>query len=348
MAKTFIQLVHTDTLSCEAICRQAPNGALIIVAQNGGTMEPAIENRVYAFHSQDQGRTWSKTGLVHPEDGRAVYCTELFVHHTALYAFLTLHNGRFLDFESVVMVSHDSGYTWQKAPLVLPLEGFVFIRGVLKRSDGRLVIPYQQYRISAEENARLVRSPEYVWKANIDTVYNGVLLVGDDLKTIEHGGIVPISLYQNGTRRWQWPEPTLVELSDQTLVMFLRVNHTNRLYESRSYDGGKTFGPLHRTRLKNPGNKPKLIPLPDGRIALLNTFTEGTRYIDRQPLSVWISDDDMQTWSYKRQLVRFPGWHAYPDGVVSPDGSKLWLAFEFNRHDIYFIEHTLPSKRKPF
>ena len=51
-----IELVHCDTLSCEAIVRRAPNGELILVCQCGGTGEPMPENRVYVFHSADGGR----------------------------------------------------------------------------------------------------------------------------------------------------------------------------------------------------------------------------------------------------------------------------------------------------
>src|SRR5699024_5895343 len=77
MAK--LRLVHRDTLSCETILRRAPNGELFIVSQCGDVSEPAPLNRVYIFHSKDNGQTWSKGQSVYPEDGRAVYATEVTV-----------------------------------------------------------------------------------------------------------------------------------------------------------------------------------------------------------------------------------------------------------------------------
>src|SRR5690606_31344373 len=123
---TSIHLVHVDSLACEAILREAPNGELVIVSQIGGTKEPEILNRVYAFHSKDQGRTWTKTISVFPEDGRAVYCTELTRLNDKLIAFLTIHNGKFLEYENVVMMSEDSGYTWYQFFGFPQLNGFHF------------------------------------------------------------------------------------------------------------------------------------------------------------------------------------------------------------------------------
>jgi predicted neuraminidase len=201
------------------------------------------------------------------------------------------------------------------------------------------MIPYQQYEVTAQEQSVLKHSGKYIWNADIDHVNAGVLVCDSDFSKIDHRGNIPISLLMNGVKRWQWPEPTLARLNDGRLTMLVRINHTGRLHQAFSEDEGKTWTSLEPTNLKNPGNKPKLIAMPGGKIALLNTFSEGSAYIDRQPLAVWITDDDMATWSYQETLVTFPGWHSYPDGIVDDDGTTILLAFEFNRHDIYFVEH---------
>ena len=64
---------------------------------------------------------------------------------------------------------------------------------------------------------------------------------------------------------------------------------------------------------------------------------------DRYPLQIWISDVNMKTWFYKKTLSDLPGAFSYPDGIVTDDGHILF-AFEFNRHDTYFVDHEiLPS-----
>lgn len=340
---TNIQLVHVDSLSCEAILRQTPNQELIIVSQCGGTKEPDPNNRVYVFHSSDDGKTWTKPSLVFPEDGRSVYCTEVTIIDNDIYAFLTIHNGQFLNFENIVVKSVDNGYTWKKTTLLPKLEGFVFIRGALKLRNGDLMFPYQQYLVSSSENEMLAQDGKYIWNSNIENVINGVIIKKKSEDKFSIGGKNFVPLWRNNKKLWQWTEPTLAELSDGTIVMLIRINKSGYLYKSISKDRGLTWSDIKKTNLKNPGNKPKLISLSHNRIALLNTFNDGNTYKDRNPLSLWISDDDMKTWTYQRELVSFPGWLSYPDGVVSDCGKKILFAFEFNRHDIYFVEHEIEN-----
>lgn len=335
---TYKKLVHVDTLSCETILRKTPSGQLIIVAQCGGTKEPSKENRVYVFHSLNDGRTWTKKHLIMPDNGKAVYCTEVTVIENQIYAFLTLHNGNFLDFEFLVLKSIDDGYHWDITDDFPKMDGFCFVRGALSLSNGDLIFPYQQYLIRKKENNALVKADKYVWNADIDHCKCGVIIKRKIENDYIFGGFVNISLKKDKQKLWQWPEPTLAQLSDGRIVMLLRVNKTGYLFQSISSDLGMTWSAIEKTKLKNPGNKAKLIQIDPKTIALINTFNDGFTYNDRFPLSIWISDDDMNTWYYKKDLITFPGWLSYPDGqAVSKN--KIQFAFEFNRHDIYFVEH---------
>ena len=67
-----MKLVHRDTLSCEPILRRMPNGELLLVSQCGDVSEPAPGNRVYVFHSRDEGETWSRPALIREDDGRSI------------------------------------------------------------------------------------------------------------------------------------------------------------------------------------------------------------------------------------------------------------------------------------
>ena len=105
-----IRLVHSDTLSCEPVVRRMKDGSLLMVAQCGDTYEPAPRNRVYYFHSYDDGDTWSTPVSIYPEDGNAVYCTEVAVFGDRVVAYLTVHNGQFFNWRSVMMSSTDCGH----------------------------------------------------------------------------------------------------------------------------------------------------------------------------------------------------------------------------------------------
>jgi predicted neuraminidase len=337
---TEIKSVHADTLSCEAILRRLPDGNLIIVAQCGGVKEPAPENRVYAFISRDGGASWGEPESVWREDGRAVYATEVAVSDGEVRCYLTLHNGRFLDFENAVAVSRDNGRTWtcERGPQT---DGFFFVRGRLDLPGGGFLLPYQRYAVTRDEDGELKRQPDkYIWHSKIDCVENGVWLGGAD-GGLKRGGETRVGLATDGTRRWQWTEPTLACISDGHIAMLLRINGLGYLMRADSLDGGITWSEPYITDIPNPGNKPKLIQMDKGRIALLNTPNAGQGFQNRNPLSLWISGDGMKTWGYKRDLVTFPGWLSYPDGIYDPTGNEILFAFEFNRRDIYFVRHII-------
>lgn len=118
--------------------------------------------------------------------------------------------------------------------------------------------------------------------------------------------------------------------------MLLRFQGTSYLWRSDSFDYGKSWTKPQKTELENPGNKPKLIKA-GNRVILLNTFRRGSRYIDRTPLSVWVSDDGMKTWKTKITAVDFPAYLSYPDGIYDERDGKVKFAFELNRHDVYFV-----------
>jgi len=331
-----LRLVHRDTMSCEAILRRAPSGELIIVSQCGDVSEPAPLNRVYIFHSKDNGETWSKGISVFPENGRAVYATEVTVLQGVITVYLTVHDGHFNKCENFAVKSFDGGYTWEQ-PIKFPDcfgAGFTFIRGLLKLRDGTLLLPFQNYAVDKADDERLSAAGLPVWNSDAEFVNNGVFISADGGVSWKKGGFNAYPLKdENGAKVWQWTEPTLAQLSDGSIVMLLRIRG-GYLYESRSFDGGLTWSEPKKTNIPNPGNKPKLIQ--DGqRIILINTPSSGYGYKYRTPLVVWVSDDDMQTWK-EYPVTDFQGWLSYPDGIV--EGNVVRFAFELNRHDVYFAE----------
>ena len=343
--KPRIRLVHCDTLSCEPIVRRMPDGSLLCVSQCGDVMEPAPGNRVYAFRSEDNGDTWRRTGLVYPESGEAVYMTEVMVLDGVVSAFLQVHSGRFLNMRCVVMESRDSGMTWTNAgpPPFFPT--FCFIRSMLPLANGEIILPCQYFPVSEEENARLVlsnhniadfRQQRALWDANVDHVGNDLIVSADRGKTFQRFAGPKIAAKGDSGRGWVWSEPTLAQLSDGTLVMLMRVDGSGRLWRSESRDNGRTWSEAEKTDIPNPGNKPKLIPMPDGRIALVHTPNPSSGFRNRNPLSLWISDDDLATFGDQRIVTDFPGSYCYPDGFCE-DGHLLFT-IEINRHEILFFD----------
>lgn len=337
-----IKHIHKNNLCCEAIVRRMPNKELLLVCQCDDVTEPAPKNRVYFWHSKDDGNTWDKRTLLCKEDGRATYATEVSVIGNEIRCYITYHNGYFLDFECDVLVSIDNGYTWENKGKIPCIDGFCFIRGLLILPDNTHILPYQNYNVSKKKEAELLASEtkKRIWDSNIDFVETGVLISKDNGKTYTKGKPILMPLKdENDKFKWLWTEPSVVNLSDGSLAMLLRVDHAGYLYRSDSKDNGNTWSKPYITNIKNPNNKPKLIKMNDGRIALLNTFNSGDGFEYRTPLEIWISSDDMKTWEVKKTLLDFPAWISYPDGFI--EDNKVYVSIEFNRHDIYFIKEEL-------
>jgi len=351
--KITIRQIHTNSLSCEPLIERMPNGELLCVCQCDGTHEPAPENRVYVWHSKDNGESWSERKSIYPEDGQAVYCTELSVQGDEITAYLTVHTGRFLDWKCYMMKSFDNGYTWKNYGNPPFFPEYTFIRGTFRTSDGRILIPYQHYDISREEHDRILATEEdkLVCKANNPGCESGVLESCDNGQTyrknpaclIVEKDVIPDKAV--GTYDWIWTEPTLAELSDGTIAMLMRADGSGWLYRCDSADGGHTWCNYYRTDIPNPGNKPRLIQLDNSRIALIHTpnnqevLVEGKKGLRRFPLELWISDDDMKTWSSKTVLTDFPGQYSYADGFYE-DG-HIHFVIEHNRHTILYFDVTL-------
>lgn len=337
---TRMKLVHRDTLSCEPILRRMPNGELLIVSQCGGVAEPAPENRVYVFHSKDEGETWSKPVPILPDDGRSVYLTEVSVIGNKVIVYLTLHNGYFIDWTCDRLVSEDNGYTWRSIGPIPGYETFTFPRGMIRLQDGRLMMAMQTYPVDALENARMKDNGlQLYWDCMVAYAGNDVIVSEDEGLTWKRLGGVQIPIKMENGRQWVWSEPTIIELQDGRIAMFLRWDASGKLWYAESIDGGHTFCDLQPTDIPNPGNKPKLLRLQDGRIALIHTPNPVFNFFCRNPLSIWLSSDELASFDDKHVVTEFPGAFCYPDGFS--EGNQIMFAIEHNRHDILFIDFDL-------
>ncbi|HAV62885.1 MAG TPA: neuraminidase (sialidase)-like protein, partial [Verrucomicrobiales bacterium] len=128
-------------------------------------------------------------------------------------------------------------------------------------------------------------------------------------------------------------QPSFARKKDGTLVAYMRDNGPppKRVLVSESADHGETWGPVHdHPVLPNPGAGLELMNLADGRFLVIYNDTEE----DRHALAVAISDDEGQTYRWKRHLERAePGekrFH-YPSIIQSRDGRLHCTYSHFDR-----------------
>jgi predicted neuraminidase len=109
-------------------------------------------------------------------------------------------------------------------------------------------------------------------------------------------------------------QPSILVHGGGTLQAIGR-SRSQRLFETWSKDGGRTWSPLALTPLPNPSSGTDAVTLADGRHLLVyNPTVKG-----RTPLDLAVSRDG-RTWKTALTLEREPGEYSYPAIIQTADG----------------------------
>jgi len=316
-----------DHCVCDQALRQLPNGDWAIFFMTGGDHEPRKDNYIAVCRSADRGKTWTRPQPVLRFPDKACLLSEVIVHHEQVRIFGVSHGGRFEDWRNFTITSNDNGRTWGDPVPFDPMPRRTFVRNLYISTWGEWFLPYQTYDTVPEPAASPLNDGSH------KKALNGVLVSSDEGRTWTRSadcGPTP-----------GWAENNVVELSDGRLVMLIRADGQGCLLRSESSDRGRTWSAPQRSDVGNPGSKFRLYRLSTGRIVLVHNAnpTPGVR----NPLALWASDDDMQTWPHRRVLVDFPGRLQYPDGFVDEEAGYVHFAFDYNRHDLIYVGAKLPD-----
>lgn len=320
---------------CDQALRILPSGEWIVVFMTGGNIEPELANFVALCRSKDQGATWGALEVVLQRADRACTLTEVLVHDGAITVFVNIHAGFFDEWRNYTICSRDNGHSWSEPEPFTALPRRGFLRNIYQASWGEWVAPYQYYEPTGDPDASPLRDGSFE-KALI-----GTLVSPDQGRNWTDS---------NRVRSRCWAEDNVVELRDGRLVMLNRADGTGCLWRCESRDRGRTWSEPARTEIPNPGSKFRLFRLRDGRIAMVHNPNPQTSHpnskhyasCNRNPLALWISADDMNSWGYQRVLTDYPGHLAYPDGVVDEKEEYIHFAFDYNRHDVIYWGARLP------
>jgi predicted neuraminidase len=323
---------------CDATLRILPNGEWAVFFMTGGNVEPEPANFVGLCRSTDGGSVWGELETVRKYDDRGCTMSEAIVDGSRTTVFIQVHGGKFDRWWNYTTTSADNGRSWSEPEVFEPLPRRAFVRNVYRASWGDWIVPFQYYSPTSDggDDAAVIEDGSY------KDMRIGALISADGGQTWEKSSLV---------RSKTWAENNVVERRDGRLVMLHRVDWTGCLWRCESTDRGRTWSESVRTEIPNPGSKFRLFRLRDGRIVLVHNPNSETKHpnsknyawVNRNPLALWVSDDDMETWGYKRVLTDFPGMLAYPDGVVDEKEEYLHFAFDYNRHDVIYWGARLPS-----
>lgn len=350
----------TFRLACGPSLAQAPNGDLLCSWLTGSKKEPAPDNCLAVARSTDGGKTWGEPQMLVPpgdENGSGFIqrCGDKLVFMEARWPM----EYEYTVWNYVRRESTDNGYTWSEAEPVklFEEEGLsCAICNQIKTQNGEYLVAAQIFKkrekpltagavplafAQSEEEAYALHSrlPGEGNPGKFATHLHGCGVFATDAenKKFEFRGWVhnrPLGLL----------EPTMLELKDGTLTMLMRAEMAGFLWRSDSNDGGRTWCDAYRTDIPNPTTQAHMTRLADGRIALVNNnfggvIGEPLRLHNRDPLSVWISDDELKSFSLKKDVIT-GGALSYPYGMVLQDG-RFVFAYDHNRNQVRFVEVEL-------
>jgi len=137
------------------------------------------------------------------------------------------------------------------------------------------------------------------------------------------------------TNRIHSPEGNLqaqaVQINETDLFCFLRrgggfePTDNGWMLRASSSDGGNTWTDAERTDFPNPNSAVELIKLRNGHLMLV--YNDNMN--DRTPLTVTVSNDNGQTWPYRRTIAGGENTYAYPYAIQGED-EKIYLVYTTN------------------
>ncbi|GMV97200.1 MAG: hypothetical protein AMXMBFR83_15590 [Phycisphaerae bacterium] len=272
--------------------------------------------------SDDHGKSWSPPRVLIDSKGEHDYDPNVIVFGPRVIVTSTtvpLDHHEFISTSRTVAVrSDDGGRTWSE-PYQIPM-GYRYTSGKVQKGivlgDGTALFGFT-YEAQLEKIDRL--------KLEGDMIERSVVLISRDRGlTWRAGGEVADDSLKIPERKAAIRgicEPSIVECSDGSLYMLARTG-MEKLYESRSRDGGKSWSPPVPSALTGHNAPASLTRFREDRPGILVVWNNSPK--DRWPLCAAASFDDGRTWSPPRTLVDTPEREcSYPGCTQAADGALV-------------------------
>jgi predicted neuraminidase len=273
----------------------------IMAAWFAGSFETAPDQAIYAARFQSRPSRWMPPAIIADTPDHADGQPVLYAHPGgSLWLFFVTIAGRDWKSAQLKLQKSPDGIRWDAPRMLNDRLGLMFRSKPLILRDGNILLPiYDETR----------------WQSMSMISTDG----GESWRLGEPIVTPPGNIH-----------PCVVPLSYGRLLAFLRTGGEGGwIWQTTSDDGGWTWQEATPTRFPNPNSGIDLLRLRNGHLVL--AFNDSQRR--RTPLCVALSDDEGQTWNYRRTLEEGDAEFSYPALLQTRDGN-LHCVYTYRRETI--------------
>ena len=277
----------------------------LLSAWYAGSSEGAKDVAILSSRLRAGSNSWTKPEVLIDTPGKSEGNPVLFVNKKGLLFlfYVTIFGRGWDECKMFWQTSSDNGLSWGKKRVLREEYGWMIRNKPIILRGGDILLPVYDERdwhslvmVSEDEGEN--------WKA-----YGKI--------TTPAGNI----------------QPTVVQLSDESLLMYLRTGgEGGYIFCSKSYDNGRTWTKAEATNLPNPNSGIDLLRLKSGNIAL--AFNDTPR--GRTPLNVALSLDEGKTWAFNKRLETEKGEFSYP-AIIQDSKGNIHLTYTNRRVNIKHV-----------
>ncbi|MBE6644489.1 MAG: exo-alpha-sialidase [Ruminococcaceae bacterium] len=306
----------------------------------GGTGEPRLENYNLLIYSDDGGKTFSEPLIVIPSDKeRMVHALDIQLWRApdgAIWLFWVQNNVRTLTADNEYMLS---AMQTDKRPVVT-VEGNIYPD--MRHTEWCIVCKNPDDENPEFSEPRLLDIGFLRCKPTVLSDGRWFFPNYDQL-TDNYGYSISKDEGKSFTRYYGseklptgFDETMVYEKNNGDIRMLARCA-PGELAETTSHDGAESWSETKLSGIDSPSTRFFISRTPTGKVILVNNDSrEG-----RTRMSVWLSDDDGDTWKYKKTVGNPEYITSYPDVDFFED--KIYLTYDRGRtkeREIYFSVFT--------
>ena len=261
--------------------------------------------------SQDNGRTWSAYDtVVLPNEGTMnIMSVSLLRLADGRIALFYLRKQSLADCRPILRISEDEAQSWSEPIEIVPDTdaGYYVVNNdrVVQLGNGRLVVPAARHPNVRGELSGRGFAPYGEILCWLSDDGGATWFAGQEVLAEARPDGIPVMLQ----------EPGVVPLADGRLMLFCRTDAGSQ-YLAFSGDGGVSWSPLRPSQIVSPLSPASIKRIPATNHLLLvwndhRNIAEPLRG-KRTPLTVAVSENEGETWTYRRTLEDDPnGWYCY-------------------------------------